>query len=337
MTKKKVAVFDADKRYRERFADYLMSYKAAEMELAVFSSITFLKEALETEQFHLLVSGTGDEAVLVAAKGRHIPVLVLTEYVQSYVREVIDMIDEEVLYVSKYQSMDAITKQMQLMMDTKEKEGEMSGINRKLEIIGIFSPIRHEMQMLFSMLYAKNAARRDKVLYLNLLEFSGFSEIFGEAEYDMGDVVLQLRDGADHDKGMEECIYEEEMFSYIPPFLNPENVREITSTDVKCLLEWIAKNTDYRIVVLDVGMNVNEFAKVLLSCTKVYCLGKKGYLFEVQMRQFEAYLERLGGDTLGERIVTLELPGQVKAVCGGTHLLEQLDWGELGDFVRTKM
>ena len=33
MVKIKVAIYDADKGYRERFADYLMNHKASEMEL----------------------------------------------------------------------------------------------------------------------------------------------------------------------------------------------------------------------------------------------------------------------------------------------------------------
>ena len=37
MAKIKVAIFDTDKGYRDRFADYLMSYKATEMDLAVFT------------------------------------------------------------------------------------------------------------------------------------------------------------------------------------------------------------------------------------------------------------------------------------------------------------
>ena len=48
--------------------------------------------------------------------------------------------------------------------------------------------------MIFSMLYAKNAGRKNKTLYLSLLEFSGFGELFGDTEYDIGDVILEMRE-----------------------------------------------------------------------------------------------------------------------------------------------
>ena len=103
MAKIKVAIFDEDKSYRERFADYLMSYKAAEMELAVFTNEQFFFEALEVDKFHLFVLGSGYESVLPRARALKAPVLVLTEYMQSYVKETIEMLDEQVVYTSKYQ------------------------------------------------------------------------------------------------------------------------------------------------------------------------------------------------------------------------------------------
>lgn len=337
MTKTKVAIFDMDKIYRERFADYLMSYKAAEIELAVFSNASFFCEALEEEKFQLVVLGNGYEEVLSKAEAKCIPVLVLTEYMPSYVREPIGMLEERVVYVPKYQSMDGITKQMQLIADGKTKNNEVRIVNEDLEVIGVFSPIRHEMQILFSMLLAKNLARMEKVLYINLLEFSGFSEIFRESEYDVGDVILQLRAEGNKRGGILECIYENEMFSYIAPFANPENVQEFSSLDVVRLLKWVRENTDFRVVVLDIGTNVKNLVEVLSLCTRNFCLKKRGYLFEAQLNQFELYLERAGEQNLKERIEILELPGHVNAVCGGTSLLEVLDWSEFGDFVRTKI
>lgn len=334
MAKIKVAIFDADKGYRERFADYLMSYKAAEMDLAVFTNEQFYYEALEVDKFHLFVLGSGYEAVLPRTRALKVPVLVLTEYTQSYVKETIEMLDEQVVYTSKYQSMDVITQKMQLLTEVK---GQTSVAQRDLEVVGVFSPVRHEMQMLFSLLFARNAAREGKVLYINLLEFSGFSEAFGDTEYDLGDVILQTREAVVRAERILACICEGEGFSYISPPLNPENVREITEEDVRRLLEIVAEYTNYQTVILDIGMNVCDFAEVLLRCDRIYCLGKRGYLFEAQIRQFFTYLERAVDAAFLDRIRQVEIPGQTKVICGGVNLLEQLDWGDFGDFVRSVM
>lgn len=336
MARIKVAIFDTDKTYRERFTNYLMEYKATEMELSVFTNCTFFFEALNVDNFHLFVLGSGHKEVLSKVSEKRVPILILTESVQSYVKESVEMLEEEIAYVSKYQSMDGITRQMQRMTETmwgcKEEQ-----INKDVEVIGVFSPVKHEMQMLFSLLYAKNEGRRNKVLYVNLLEFSGFSEIFGESEYDIGDVVLQVRDGNVRREFLLASIYETEGFSYIAPLTNPERVMEVTGEDIRKVLEWISRETDFRTIILDVGINVKGFLDVLSVCSKIYCLGKKGYLYEVQMRQFLTYLERIVDVTFLEHMEKMELPSQMKVISGGISLLEQLDWGEFGDFVRRKM
>lgn len=330
----KVAVYDADKGYRERFADYLMSYKATEIELAVFTNEQFFFEALNVDKFHLFVLGSGYEAVLSHTRSLKVPILILTESAQSYVKETIEMADECVVYTSKYQSMDKIIRKMQMMAEAEERKGKTSVVQRTFEVVGVFSPVRHEMQMLFSMLFAGNAGKERRVLYVNLLEFSGFSEMFGETEYDLSDAVLQVRESEIRMERFLACIYESEGVSYISPMANPENLREISGQDVQFLLEAIARYTDYQMVVLDMGLNVRDFAKVLTKCDRIYCLCKRGYLFEIQERQFFEYLEKAVDTAFPERVRRVEIPGQTKISCGGMNLLEQLNWGEFGDLVR---
>lgn len=333
----KVAIYDADKGYRERFTDYLMSYKAEEMELSIFTGEQYFYETLSVDKYHLLVLGCGYEEILPHVKPLRVPILVLTEYSHSYVRETVEMGEEQVVYTPKYQSMDVITKQMQLLTELKWVPKEMHLGNREVEIVGVLSPVKHEMQMLFSLLYAKNMAKYGRVLYLNLLEFSGFSELFGETEYDMGDAILQMRKERERPEGILSCIYELDEVSYISPFANPENVGEITGAEICRLLEVLTEHTDYQTIVVDMGTNVKGFAEVLLACSKIYCLGKQGHFFEAQMRQFFAYIEKVVDAAFLERIETVEVPFQAKVICGGMNLLEQLNWNEFGDFVRRRM
>lgn len=337
MAKIKVAIYDADKGYRERFVDYLMSYKSEEMDLSVFTGGEYFLKALDVDKYHLLVLGCGYEEVLQRVSALTVPILVLAEHIQSYVNESIEMTDEQIVYTSKYQSMDVITKRMQLMTEVKQMRGTPVMLHRTLEVIGIFSPIKHEMQMLYSLLYTKNAARTEKVLYLNLLEFSGFSELFGETEYDLGDAILQIRDKRRNAADLRNCIYEKEEFSYLSPFSNPENIREVTAEDVQGLLSVIADYTDYQKVIIDIGIGAMGLIEALLVCSKLYCLEKRGYLFQIQITQFLNCLEKMAGSAFLERIERLEVPHQAKVVSGGSNLLEQLNWTEFGDFVRSRM
>ena len=328
MAKIKVAIYDADKGYRERFADYLMNHKASEMELAVFTNEQFFFEALDVDKFHLFVLGGGYETVLPRARAKKVPVLVLMESAQSYVKETIQMMDEQVVYTSRYQSMDVITQKMQVLADVKHSYSDMKVLRRNPEIVGIVSPVSHEMQILFSLLLARNVAREQKVLYVNLLEFAGFAEIFNDA-------ILQVREVKVKEERLRACIYEADGFSYISPILNPENVREITGEDLSRLLDVVTEYMDYQMIVVDIGLNVAGFAEILPVCDRVFSLEKRGYLFETRTKQFLSYLERAVDEAFVERIHRLEIPGQAKVICGGLNLLEQLDWGDFGDFVRS--
>ena len=305
MRKIKAAIYDTDNEYRERFADYLMNYKTEEIELSVFSEEVYFLEALNVEKYHLLILGCGYEEILCKVKLFESPILILTDCdTASDGKENLDFADTQIVSTRKYQSMDVITKKIQLMTE-KIKVQKNPIMSRKLEVVGIISPIKHEMQMMFSLLYAQNMAKDGRVLYLNLMEFSGFSELFEEMEQDLSDFMILIRNQEWNVEAFYSCIYEMEDFSYICPFTNPEHVKEITKEDIKTLLEIVEKYTDYQTVILDIGLGMAEYGQVLLGCDKIYCLEKKGYLFEVQTIQFLAYMEKLGDGEVVERIESI--------------------------------
>lgn len=330
MAKIKVAIFDADKLYRERFADYLMSYKAKEMELSVFSGITYFLDALNVEKYQLLVLGRGYEEVLPSIRLLPVPVLVLCE--QDYVREDIGIENAQVSYTSKYQSMEVITHQMYLM--TEARQLSRKNTSQGLEVVGVFSPIRHEMQMFFSLLYAQKMAEKQKTLYVNLMEFSGLSEFWGEKEYDLSDIILQLRDTACRPEAVLAQMYEHEGLFYIAPFQNPQNVKEITGEDIERLIQFVVEYTDYDMVVIDFGGMMYELYRALGCCTRVFCIGKKGNYYENLENKFVSYVRKTLGERFLERMNRLVLPACGRAVSIGESFLEQLRWSELGDLVR---
>lgn len=70
----------------------------------------------------------------------------------------------------------------------------MENVGTGMEVIGVYSPICHEMQMPFSMVLAQKLSTEKKVLYVNLMEHSGMLELLGvPGECDLGEVILALR------------------------------------------------------------------------------------------------------------------------------------------------
>lgn len=327
MAKAKIAVYDTDPLYRERFADYLMTHKVKEIDLSFFSGITSFLEALTAESYQLFILGSGYEEVLSNLTTRQVPILVLTE--QNSGKEVREE-DANITFLLKYQSMECILHQMYGMMGLGRKQRETA-----LEVIGVFSPVQHEMQMFFSLLYVQKLLQQEKVLYLNFMEFSGFSELFWEGEWEMEDVFLQLREGEICPEAIYDCIYEKEAFAYIPPFSNPENLRSMNGKDFEALLKFVAEYTHYQIVVIDFGGVWEGFAELVKGLTKLYCIGRGGSFYEARMKAFFEYLEKkLEAETF-ENVQSIELPYPVKGIGNSTNILEQLRWSEFGDFVRS--
>lgn len=333
MAKMKVAIYDSDKWYRERFADYLLNYKSQEMDLSVFTGISFLLEALAVDKYQLVVLGCGYEEVLPKLRSLLIPVLVLTEISNSMIKESSGLMEEHCSFTSKYQSMDEITRQMYMLV---EPEAESITV-ATAKVIGIISPVRDEMQLLFSLLYTKNLAGREKVLYLNLMEFSGFYEIFGEKQYDLTDAVLAMRTPDGNQNSLLGCIYEQDGFSYICPTKNPEDTKEINGQEIRKLIRYAVQKLGYETVVIDIGGIIEGFPELLRECTKLYCITKDGGLFTVQQNQFLAYVRSALGEVYLEKITELELPHLAKSAVYGEHLLEQLNWSEFGDYVRRQI
>lgn len=332
MAKVKVAIYDEDKQYRERFADYLMSYKASEMELSVFSGINYFLDAVNVEKYQLFVLGRGYEELLPSIRAMPIPVLVLSE--QDYVRERTGIEDAQVSFTPKYQSMEVITHQMYLMTEARRMDKMLDVADAKMEVIGVFSPVHHEMQMFFSFLYAQKRAKEKKTIYINFMEFSGLEDFLGKREYDIGDVILQLRDSACRPEAILSYIYEYEGVFFISPFQNPENVKEITGKDVALLLQFLVDYTDYKRVVLDFGGIMREFPKALECCTKMFCIGKRGNYFKHREEEFLKFVQSTLDETFIERIKTLCLPNYGQAIVGGEDFFEQLKWSEFGDLIK---
>ncbi|MBP3487137.1 MAG: hypothetical protein J6K53_01950 [Roseburia sp.] len=233
----------------------------------------------------------------------------------------------------RYQPIEMILHEVQALVGVRERKS--LGVAAGMEIIGVYSPICHEMQMPFSMVLARMLSEKRKVLYVNLMEHSGFLEVFGlTGEYDLGDVVLAIRRKRFSDDMFLKGVYEAEGIYYIPPFDNPEDLREFSAEDYQAFLAFVEEQTDYEALVLDFGAGMREFTRVLETCTSIYCPMKKGYFYECQMRHFLKYLTREPDGEIKERLHVVQLPFSARRIRAGLDVCRQLLWSEFGDYVR---
>lgn len=324
MAKLKIALCDSDKLYCERFAAYVMRHKAKEIDLHVFWSCEQLDNA---KQFDIILAD--DE---MAQSFEQTNVLCLSEIGKEQILRK-EMSSEKI--ISKYESMDCLFHEI-YVRSGHEKKQTMQEAGNWPSVIGVCSPIGHEMQGFFSILYAACFGCDTKVLYLNFTEFSAFRQLYGkESGYDIGDLMIKIRSQTLETEYFWKCVQQMDDIFYVLPFENPENNWEITAEELKKLLLFVQQNTDFEMIVMDFGSCISSLAQILEQCSLVYLIGKEGYFYECRKIAFLEWLKKTGGDFLEEKIKEIFIPYSAKTIRMGSNVIAQLKWSEFGDFVRT--
>ena len=324
MHKLDVAFCDTNETYGERFAAYLMEHKAKEFTVHLFPEPELFLQKIKNEKFDLVLLGSGFSEFGEQAVLSGMTVLILSENIPERLSEDNSYLQSgrKLTVIFKYQPMEA---------------GKESFTDRltKLEIIGVYSPIGHEMQMPFSMVLSSVLAKQRRILYINLMQNTGFLQLFdSQAEYDIGDLTLRLRRGTTESEQFFQSIYEMGDFSYVAPFRNPEQLGEFQMDDYRKLLAHLEENTKFDTVVFDFGAGIPSIAAFLEECSSIYCPVKEGYFYECQKAEFVHYLEQVKPDGMSERLQFVNLPFTAKGIRGGGNMLEQLVWSEFGDYIR---
>lgn len=348
MGKIRLAICDQSTAYRERFAEYLAKHRSKDLEVYAFSKDSVFLDMLETIAFHVVLLGFGFEQFIDFVRKKDIPVIVLMENTISYVTEEsqfgqvkndipVKKGQEDICYTSKYQSMDDMLQKVYMMADRKREKSKVKFISG-MNIIGVYSPIGHEMQLPYSLLYASELAKDRRVLYLNFMEYTGLEELLCQNyEYNLGNVILALRSNHLGAENFRRCIYEMGELSYVPPFHNPENVHEVRIEDYKKLLEFLEEYFEYDTIVIHFGAGMNKLAQMLMVCQEVHCLIKEGHFFQCQLNQFLKYLAANVPEEEQGKINVIEVPFSARNVYTGANFMEQITWSEFGDFVRKKV
>ena len=296
-----------------------------------------LVEALEEEKPDLAICGTGFEEMAERLAGYDIPVLVLQETMADAVAESVTYgsVPESCRGICRYQSMEVILHEVQVMTLAGAGSRRMENVGTGMEVIGVYSPICHEMQMPFSMVLAQKLSTEKKVLYVNLMEHSGMLELLGvPGECDLGEVILALRRQRLTAETLGRGIHETEWMHYVEPFDNPEDLGEMTAGDLQELISFLEKQMSYEILLLDFGQGLRDFLSFLGLCTSIYCPMKSGFYYDCRMEHFRRYLEREPAVDNADRMQVIRLPFSAGKIRAGMDVYRQFLWSEFGDYVR---
>ena len=321
-----LAVYDVDPVYAARFAEVVNQKEKIPFEVVAFSSIERLRAFAAEHPVKLLLLG------------EHVP----AEEKESIRAEKVILLSDNggkpvspsVPCVYKYQSSDAIVREV--MTWYGESPGELPEVSGRglAKVLGVYSPVGRCLKTSFALTMGKLLAQEERVLYLNLEEFSGLSVLMKE-EYksDLSDLLYFYNGGSYNSLRLSSVVHTMGELDYIPPVTYAEDKNGIRQEVFSGLVQRIAADGTYEELILDVGGFCGGSEELLGICDVVYVPVKDDVVSTAKLEEWKTYLNRSGRSAVWEKLRFLKLP-EPGPLPARESYLEQLLWSDLGDFVR---
>ena len=258
-----------------------------------------------------------------------------------------DIAPEGAETVYRFQPMDVFVERL-LQIDMSQKQ---SGGPR---LLGVFSPIHHELSLPFSLALAKICSEEERTLFIDLTEASIMPELFRDrvSFEDREDINVDNEDEAmpyDNGPDLLDVIYDIEStgakrikdhfikkcdgFSYLPSARDPELLSEVTKAQWFHFMDAVS-HSGFECVVILSDRLPGHFVEWKGRRGEVILLSKDGDFYRKSERRYEDYLsEKL--PEVSKKIIALPMSAQ--NLSDGTWYLESLIEGNLGKFVREKV
>lgn len=324
MNKKILAVYDVDPFYAERFSEFINQKESTPFMAIAFTSLARLKAFAQRQQIEILLAGDEVADQELEDLGVH----------QGVRLSEVTMVKTGAPAVYKYQASDSILREVMACYQTGEREEQMTAMGTRSRVIGVYSPIGRCGKTGFAVTLGQVLAKDSKVLFLSLEEFSGFSQMMGtQYSGSFSDLVYYSRQGEFDRMRLGSVIYDYGGLDYVPPVAYAEDLAQMEGAEVAGLIEKIARECGYDVLIVDVGHFLRNVEAVLAVSDVVYAPIRKDIVSETKIQDWRQYLEDSGRMNLSEKIRILRLPMPADCVSAGEYF-EQLLWGPVGDFVR---
>lgn len=320
-----LAVYDPDPSFGERLADYVNQKEMVPFTVMAFSSLDKLKRYGEEHSIEILLVDESARETVKDVKARQVMVLCDGELVEK---------KDACTAIYKYQSGDCIMREVLASYCSQPMEPALALLGTKAVVMGIYSPVNRCLKSSLALTIGQVLAKKEGVLYMNLEEYSGFSRLVcSEYRSDLSDVLYLYRQGEYNWMRLKSMVSNWGSMDYIPPVRYAEDLSQVSPEDMARLIDRIARESGYDKIVVDVGQMGKGALPLLSVCDVVYMPVKEDCVSAAKVEEFEEYLEEADDGSVGAKIHKLRLP---RSTFHGTRegYLEQMMWGELGDYVR---
>lgn len=296
-----MAIFFSDNEYLENFINYI-SDRGTGFICSGFSNSQSLKDFAEKNDIAILLT---DEACFMK-DARYINseiTVVLTESPEN-------KISENVFEVNILQPVDEIIREILQAAAKTDISVEQSRLLSDAKIYSFFSPVGRSLKTSLAIATAQLMAEKEKTIYVNLEPYSGFSVLSDQYHgTDLSDLMFYLRDSSESKASLilQSTLYCSEGVSYIPPVVNPNDLFQIKSGEIKKLFG-LLQGGGYKNIIVDMGPLLPDFETILADSRIVFMPIRKDAVSSAKAAQFFSYIRTLENMELEEKIMTIEPP-----------------------------
>lgn len=325
--KKIMAVYDAEPLYAERLSDYVNRKDKGLFQARAFTSRERLEAFARENHVDVLLTG---EDVKEASMIRSRQTIYLSEERPAAGREG----QEREIY--KYQSGDDILREvMDCYGEVPETELIFGTGGAAKRILGVYSPTGRCGKTSLALSIGQLLAREEKVLFVCLDEFTGFSRLMNERwKRDLSDLIYYYKQGRFNAARLNSVIYYLGDMAWLPPVRFPDDYNQISAEEMAGLMQKILKESDYATLVLDIGAYGRQVFPLLEICHEVFMPVKEDMFSQAKQQEFDEYMAACGRQALKERMREVHVPPPPAGRKKTELFPQELMWGDMGDFVR---
>jgi hypothetical protein len=324
---KVMAVYDEDPLYAGRLAEYVNQKETFPFQAMAFSDLEKLKEYGQTHDIEILLVGEKVREKAKEVKAGLKMILCDGEFVSKEK-------EKEEASVYKYQSGDCILQEVMACYCTAPLQPGLALMGKRAVIMGIYSPVGRCGKTSFALTLAQMLGKKQAVLFISMEEYSGFSKLVCNGyEQDLSDVFYLYQRGDFNWLRLKSMILSNGNVDYIPPVSYGEDLDQVTPEEITGLLKKIAAESGYERIIVDIGHMGKGALSLFETCDVIYMPVLEDRVSAAKLEDFEDYLKEADDRGIRQKIQKLRLPAGRRTVWGGNQV-EQLVWGEMGDFVR---
>lgn len=310
LLKVKIAICLKDAIYQERFMRCLMKHYGERYEFHMFASITELLHE-EYHQYAGYILDENDKQEL--------------EWEEAKLQKVFFLQEED-----KYQEVYRIMEQVERLLLAQEG---CVVTNHKIKpiIIAVYSLDIPAVQIPLSKLISEILGEKRKTIFVDLQEYSGFTQ---EGELGLEDMfAMMLAENYIHGRAIS-AIGRGAGWDYIYPLRNSRCLLEVTDKALSSMVKYLINDLGYEALVFNLGGIVANLEGVFGLCNKILLPCARNDIGKQREKNFIEELEKKEAQNVLHRIHRMEVPTVSGTDGDWKRIMEQWRWGQVGDALR---